>query len=409
MATSQFIGAEGPFPDTPTSAVSEFRLLDAYVGLNLSNWQITFGQQSLWWGPGEGGSMLMSNNAAPMPMLRINRVTPFTLPLISKFLGPMRIELFFGQLSGQNFVNGPTGIIGSYAEPLIDQPIINGQKISFKPTTNFEFSFSRTGLIGGPGVPVTLGTFRHSILASNSGLPGTPQDPGDRRSAVDWTYRLPKLRHWLTFYGDAFADDQISPIAYWDRSAISAGLYLSPFPTAQTFSFAQADRLRASQLGRDSAMNSRTRGRQPAPDLQDDEFIVIPDDRGPAAQKGVKTVANLQLLWGYRRTIAKVVLYGFLVTTVIAFLIPMRYESVARLMPPDNNQAASGLAAVAAMVSSGSSSGSRSSSGGGGGGLGRAVLGLKSTSEIFAGILSSRTVEDELIREFNLRKVYWDR
>src|ERR1051326_6454048 len=237
MATSQFIGAEGPFPDTPTSAVSEFRLLDAYVGLNLSNWQITFGQQSLWWGPGEGGSMLMSNNAAPMPMLRINRVTPFTLPLISKFLGPMRIELFFGQLSGQNFVNGPTGIIGSYAEPLIDQPIINGQKISFKPTTNFEFSFSRTGLIGGPGVPVTLGPFRHSILASNSGLPGTPQDPGDRRSAVDWTYRLPKLRHWLTFYGDAFADDQISPIAYWDRSAISAGLYLSQFPKVPKLDF----------------------------------------------------------------------------------------------------------------------------------------------------------------------------
>src|ERR1044072_9971479 len=90
----------------------------------------------------------------------------------------MRIELFFGQLSGQNFVNGPTGIIGSYAEPLIDQPIINGQKISFKPTTNFYLSFSHTGLIGGPGVPVTLGTFRHSILASNSGLPGTPQGTG---------------------------------------------------------------------------------------------------------------------------------------------------------------------------------------------------------------------------------------
>ena len=47
---------------------------------------------------------------------------------------------------------------------------------------------------------------------------------------MDWTYRMPFLRNWATFYGDAFADDQISPIAYWDRSAIRAGLYFSHMP-----------------------------------------------------------------------------------------------------------------------------------------------------------------------------------
>jgi hypothetical protein len=86
-------------------------------------------------------------------------------------------------------------------------------------------------------VPLTLATLRHSLLNAGSGLPGTAQDPGDRRSGVDWTYRLPKLRRWLTFYGDAFSDDQISPIAYWDRSAISAGLYLSQFPKISKLDF----------------------------------------------------------------------------------------------------------------------------------------------------------------------------
>ena len=47
---------------------------------------------------------------------------------------------------------------------------------------------------------------------------------------MDWTYRVPKMRDWVTFYGDAFADDQISPIAYWDRSAIRGGLYFSRVP-----------------------------------------------------------------------------------------------------------------------------------------------------------------------------------
>lgn len=38
------------------------------------------------------------------------------------------------------------------------------------------------------------------------------------------------MRNWVTFYGDAFTDDQFSPIAYWDRSAIRGGLYFSHMP-----------------------------------------------------------------------------------------------------------------------------------------------------------------------------------
>jgi membrane-associated phospholipid phosphatase len=237
VANSQFLRFVGPAPDLPSPTTSRFQLLDAYVGTNFNNWQLTFGPQSLWWGPAEGGATLVSTNSAPIPMVRFSRVTPFSIPLISKFLGPMRIELFLGQLSGQQFVNGPTGIIGSYAAPLEDQPFIHGEKLSFKPTRNFEFSLSRTTLLGGPGVPLTLGTFRHSLLALGNGLPGTSADPGDRRSAVDWTYRLPGLRRWVTFYGDAFTDDQYTPIAYPDRSVISAGLYLPQLPKLPKLDF----------------------------------------------------------------------------------------------------------------------------------------------------------------------------
>ncbi len=44
-------------PATPQPAVRQFALLDTYVGLMLSNWQISFGRQSLWWGTGEGNSV----------------------------------------------------------------------------------------------------------------------------------------------------------------------------------------------------------------------------------------------------------------------------------------------------------------------------------------------------------------
>jgi capsule polysaccharide export protein KpsE/RkpR len=37
------------------------------------------------------------------------------------------------------------------------------------------------------------------------------------------------------------------------------------------------------------------------------------------------------------------------------------------------------------------------------------VLGLKTSGDLFVGILESRTVADDLISKFNLRRVYWDR
>jgi hypothetical protein len=221
-------------PATGTPSIQQFQMLDAYIGLTLSNWEFSFGRQSLDWGPGDagqGGSLMFSDNAAPIDMFRVNRVTPLAIPLVSRFLGPMRMEFFFGQLAGQHFAAGPNfAISGSFAVEYQPQPFLHGERFSFKPTRNFEFGFSATGIQGGPGVPLTFGRFGQSVFGTGNGLPGSSQDPGDRRSGMDWSYRLPKLRDWVTFYGDSFAEDQFSPIAYWDRSAFRAGLYFSHLP-----------------------------------------------------------------------------------------------------------------------------------------------------------------------------------
>jgi hypothetical protein len=220
-------------PGTATPAQNQFVLLDSYVGLMLSDWQISFGRQSLWWGPGNGGPMMLSDNPAPLNMIRINRVSPLKLPGILGWLGPMRVEFFLGQLRGQFFENNSHGITGNFFQPLNPQPYIHGEKIDFKPTPNFEFGLARNAIFGGPSTPFTTGLFLRSLLPSlsNSDVTGSRSDSGDQQSELDWSYRLPKLRNWLSFYGDAFADDEISPIAYWDRSAIHAGLYLSHVPS----------------------------------------------------------------------------------------------------------------------------------------------------------------------------------
>ena len=234
LATRQAMQQINDFPEvapgTPTPAANDFRLLDAYVGLMFDNWEMTFGKQSLWWGPGDGGPLDFSDNVQPINMFRINRTTPLKLPSFLGWLGPMRTEFFLGQLDGQVFLLNPSGMVGHFGQTLNPQPFINGQYIGFKPTRNFEFGFFRTTIYGGPGYPFTWHTFIRSLVSRENSSLGTPNKPGNRTSGLNFSYRLPKLRNWLTFYGDGYTDDQFSPIAYADRSAWHAGLFLSHVP-----------------------------------------------------------------------------------------------------------------------------------------------------------------------------------
>src|SRR6266567_4763995 len=86
----QFIGSVDNIPGVPPAAsfstVNRVRLLDAYVGLNFENWQVSFGKQSLGWSPMQGGPLMFSDNAEPLNMFRINRVSPFKLPSVLGWL-----------------------------------------------------------------------------------------------------------------------------------------------------------------------------------------------------------------------------------------------------------------------------------------------------------------------------------
>jgi membrane-associated phospholipid phosphatase len=243
LATRQVIQQVDQFPaqllppGTSTPAVQQGQLLDTYVGLMFSNWEATFGRQSLWWGPGEGGPLDFSDNIQPINMFRINRTTPLKLPSIFGWLGPMRTEFFFGQLSGHEFVISPLGFVGQFGKSLNPQPIIHGQRISFKPTRNFEFGFYRTTIYGGPGYPLTWHTFLRSLVSTGNASAGSPNKPGKRTSALDFSYRVPHLRNWVSFYGEGLTWDQFSPIAYMDRSAWHAGLFFSRLPMLPKLDF----------------------------------------------------------------------------------------------------------------------------------------------------------------------------
>ena len=163
--------------------------------------------------------MAWSNNAENIYSFRINRVEPLFIPYLSKLIGPMRYDFFYGSLKGHTYPN---------------QPYTHSEMFSFRPTSNFEFGFQRTIIFGGEGhAPVTLGEFLHGFFYLTDTGPvvkKTRQDPGARYSDFSASYRLPYLRKYVTFYVDSIAHDDVTPISAPRRAAYRTGLYLSQIP-----------------------------------------------------------------------------------------------------------------------------------------------------------------------------------
>jgi hypothetical protein len=227
-------------PALPVASISRFKMLDNYLGLNIGNWQFSFGRNSLWWGPSEGGNMILTNNAAPLNnMFTVDRVSPFRLPSIFRYLGDIRVEGFIGHMTGLQFqttvftgANSVT-VLGQYGKNLHPQPYLSGGKVSLKLTPNFEFGMSKTTVYGGPGNPLNITTFLNSTVGKHA--PNHGDVLGDGRTTADISYRIPGFRNWATFYAEAFSEDEASPIPYMHKSAAQGGLYLSRVPGIPKF------------------------------------------------------------------------------------------------------------------------------------------------------------------------------
>lgn len=110
-----------------------------------------------------------------------------------------------------------------------------------------------------------------------------------------------------------------------------------------------------------------------------------------------KTIARLRLLWNQAGFLGRCAGIGLVLSLIIALIIPNLYTSTARLMPPDQSSGA-GLAMLTSLAGK-AGAGSLAS-------LGSELLGFRTSADLFAGILKSETVEDDVVTKFDLQKVY---
>ena len=214
------LNLQATLPAGPIAAVNNGRIIEAYASANLLGHEISFGKQDDWLGPGLGGGMAYSNNAENIYSFRINRVEPLHIPLLSKIIGPFRYEFIAGPLKGHTY-------------PI--DPWVHSEDVSFRPTQNLEFSFQRTVIWGGRDhEPINLHTFLRSFFSTSApdsgSVKNSPQDPGARFAAFNFSYRLPFVRNWLTLYSDSEVHDDVSPADAPRRASWRPGIYLSHFP-----------------------------------------------------------------------------------------------------------------------------------------------------------------------------------
>lgn len=105
---------------------------------------------------------------------------------------------------------------------------------------------------------------------------------------------------------------------------------------------------------------------------------------------------SIRTVWRERTFLVRISALGLILGCVVAFLFPPRYTATTRLMPPDAGGGSSAAMAAAMAASRGEGFGE----------IAGDLLGLKNTSDVFVAILNSRTVQNHIIEQFDLKRVY---
>jgi hypothetical protein len=163
------------YPWSSENESQNVELIEGYGKLMLSRCEIEVGKDSMWWGPGYHGSMLMSNNAEPFQMIKISNPTPVSLPWIFKALGPFKIVWFLTQLEDDRPV---------------PEPLLTGMRLNFKPHPAVELGLSRTMIFAGEGQSkYSFNDYFKSLFGRNESLSGNKEN--DQLGGFDASVLLP--------------------------------------------------------------------------------------------------------------------------------------------------------------------------------------------------------------------------
>ena len=190
------IDLNASYVDDPQDG-EDVRADGSQIGLDVGNWSIAASTQDRWWGPGWDGSIILSNNARPIPSLTIgrNRTQPFETKWLS-WIGPWDLDVMFGQLEEDRAVPNAQFF---------------GLRFNFRPIKSLEIGISRTAQWCGDGRPCGFDTFMDLLFGrDNIGDDGITADnePGNQLAGFDVRWTNMWFGAPLSLYGQMIGEDE---------------------------------------------------------------------------------------------------------------------------------------------------------------------------------------------------------
>lgn len=165
----------------------------SHVSYPLGDWWLSAGAIERWWGPGWASSLILSNNARPVPGVSLQRAIsePSSLPLLH-YLGPWSASAFVGQMDDDRAIN---------------QAKLVGLAVNFKPHPRLEIGLRRTAQWGGDGRPQSANNFFKLLTGRGDNCYDSEcreDEPGNQLGGIDLRLDLPKV----TLYAQLIGEDE---------------------------------------------------------------------------------------------------------------------------------------------------------------------------------------------------------
>ena len=208
--------AHGPTIGPETSLNQQYLYLRE-GSLKLTYWNIAveFGRGAQWWGPGYHGSLLLTDHAFPLDMIKLGSDETFRLPWVLRNLGEWKINTFLARLEGQQ----------TFAHEQIF-----GLRISYLPTRALELGVTRLTQYGGQGSGASLPRTLVDCYKSPPNQGGAANC--NEQAMVDARVTIPHVPYLVPFpggmqiYGELGSEDKWSKFPIPSRAAYIAGVYI---------------------------------------------------------------------------------------------------------------------------------------------------------------------------------------
>ena len=168
----------------------------SYLAVLYGNWSVSVEQINKWFGPSNDNALLLSNNADPMPGLRLSRLnSDYYGPSFLSFIGPWNFSAFVGQ--------------DKYLKNDDKDTLFWAMRFSSTPITGLEVGVNQTAQFDSPDTDHGFGALSDVILTKNK-LDNNGVNEYNQLTSIDVKYSTRLFNQSIALYGEYAGTNELS-------------------------------------------------------------------------------------------------------------------------------------------------------------------------------------------------------